>query len=88
MPQLRHSYGPNHPHYVTTSIPQGGTAPASSARSGLSANSSPRSLTREANWAFARDAANRLTIAWCLRVLVVKGFEKARQVLFNNSMTQ
>jgi hypothetical protein len=29
MPHLRHFYGLNHLHYVTTSIPQGGIAPAS-----------------------------------------------------------
>jgi hypothetical protein len=33
-------------------------------------------------------AANCPMIAWCLGVLVVKGFEKTRQVLFNDSMIQ
>jgi len=36
MPRLRHFYGLNHLRYVTTSIPKGGIAPASSTRSGLS----------------------------------------------------
>jgi hypothetical protein len=43
MPHLRHFCDLNHLHYATTSIPQRGIAPASSTRSGLSANSSPRS---------------------------------------------
>ena len=40
MPRLRHSCGLNHLHYVTTSIPQGGTAPAISA--GLTVRLAPK----------------------------------------------
>ena len=59
MPRLRHSYHLNHLHYVTTSMPQGAIVPASSTRSGLSANSSPRSPTCGASWASASVATTR-----------------------------